>query len=544
MGYHPAFAEGAVLPGYSKTPVILLVFANDRAGDTSSYLRNLMAEKRAIVAALEPAVTARHCQVVIEHSLTHKRFYDLLDTYGARVVGVHFAGHADPSGLQFEDHYGDSVAARMQGIAERLARLDTLRWVFLNGCGTAVHVDALHRRVPVPVIATEHAIRDDVAAKFASRFYFSFARGQCIGDAFGAAEDEVKTHTGRPADVARAERPLFFDDGPPPADPPVDDAADAADTAPHRMLRPGGIAPTEWPWILALPTTSVRPKPPQDWRLVPLKPAAPPPPTSGKIDQPRPKIEPPGTRTPRDFGPALTPTPPPAPPPEPPWHRRPAARVALALALLVIVALVLSPKFEGCEPDPVVPDAAPGPAPDAAAGGDARRDASADGDDDTPADAQPTEPDAAPAEPDAAPAEPDAAPAPDTQTRAAPSGPSPAELRAERLRRTRNTLLSKATRQANACDCGGLRSTVSRLAAYGVDRAQLHRDHCATASAGLGKCGKAIDARITRALARCPCDDAATKADVDRLKREFGKDRAREYNLRCVVPGLPQSCNQ
>ncbi len=218
-------------------PVILLVFANELTD--SAYLRALSAERRAIEEALDVAASHGRCRLVVETDATHAALFDRLDEVGDRLVGVHFGGHADPEGLTLQGDAGRGVPARMAGIADRLGALPGLRWVFLNGCGTQAHVDALHRRSRVPVIATDRAIRDRVAADFAERFYHALGAGQSIGASFASARSEMLAHHRAPTDALRAGEQL-------------------------RLLRPGGEIDRGWPWILITPTDAPEGV---DWRL-------------------------------------------------------------------------------------------------------------------------------------------------------------------------------------------------------------------------------------------------------------------------------------
>ncbi|MCA9541604.1 MAG: CHAT domain-containing protein, partial [Myxococcales bacterium] len=225
-------------------PVIVLAFANDRHGGNARWLRNLAPERRAIEAALAPVVGQGHCQLLVEANVTHDRFFDLLASHGDRIIGVHFGGHADPEGLKFEDDEGRPTPALVDGIATGLGGLPNLRWAFLNGCATAHHVAALLTAGVQAVVATERAVRDEVAARFARRFYFAMAHGQTLDRAFALAEADERARAEAPAALVREGEP-------------------AADF--FRMLRPQKVE-GGWPWIFR---RAAGPAADGNWRLVP-----------------------------------------------------------------------------------------------------------------------------------------------------------------------------------------------------------------------------------------------------------------------------------
>lgn len=218
-----------------------MIFANDRFGPDSAYLRDLVTERRRIEEALDSTVKRGQCRLEIDFNVTHDRFFDDLTEHHGDIVGVHFAGHADPSGLQFEDAHGRRVPARMSGIAQALAGLPALRWVFLNGCGTATHVETLQAYLGTPLVITEHAIADAAAAGFARRFYHALGHGRSLREAFDLADSELKSQCGAPLESVRAKADRM------------------------RMLQPAETADVDWPWVLAVPDDHPERA---EWRLV------------------------------------------------------------------------------------------------------------------------------------------------------------------------------------------------------------------------------------------------------------------------------------
>lgn len=216
-------------------PVILLAFANDRADSadrTARYLQ-LPQEKTRIREALAKAEW-RGIELEVVTNATPSGLFDRLGEVNDRVIGVHFGGHATDEGLALEDADGRPRLLRHGGLARRIGGLPQLRWVFLNGCGTKPHVEAIHRFAQVPVIATSTAIRDDAAVVFSRRFYFALAHEATLEDAFERAESEMEGQPDGPLGCVR--------DGA---------AADAVFT---RMLEAAeGDEPVRCPWVLVPP---------------------------------------------------------------------------------------------------------------------------------------------------------------------------------------------------------------------------------------------------------------------------------------------------
>lgn len=231
-------------------PVILLVFANDgRPG--GAWLRKLGEEQREIQAAFRGLVRSDRCTVVPLTSATHTTLLNGISDYRDRIVGVHFGGHAHPGGLQLQDESGTPSPLRIAGLTQALAKAGRLRWIFLNGCGTEAHVEALHARLAVPIIATDRAILDTLARHFAARFYDALAGGESLSEAFATAGQEGPARYASAADALRA-----------------DVTAEASDGGRLRLLEAaeaGAEAGEGWPWVMRLPAE--RPDA-ADWVLV------------------------------------------------------------------------------------------------------------------------------------------------------------------------------------------------------------------------------------------------------------------------------------
>jgi WD40 repeat protein len=188
-------------------PVVFLVYANDRI-DPEHYLRNLKQEIDVIRDALRPAEDGGLCEVVFEPNASAEQVFRVFCSprYRNRIAVFHYAGHADDHRLLFEDATGGHGAAGAAGLAEFLGLQSALQLVFLNGCSTEGQVeDLVHARCRV-VISTSQQIKDDIAVRFAQRFYQGLASdgkgGQGIGlrQAFdeAVARTKVESSDGSP----------------------------------------------------------------------------------------------------------------------------------------------------------------------------------------------------------------------------------------------------------------------------------------------------------------------------------------------------------
>ncbi|MCP4156502.1 MAG: CHAT domain-containing protein, partial [bacterium] len=98
--------------------------------------------------------------------------------------------------LQLETTEGTPQPARAQGLAELMGQTNNLKLVFLNGCATKKQVVGLLREGVNAVIATSVPIEDEMATRFAMRFYKNMARQDTIDEAFENACSEAKTYEG------------------------------------------------------------------------------------------------------------------------------------------------------------------------------------------------------------------------------------------------------------------------------------------------------------------------------------------------------------
>ncbi len=167
-------------------PVFLFAFANDRRSD-GRYLRDLSNERKNILKILEPARRGSTIEVVDLPNATHDEICDILLDDRHDVCLFHFAGHAGDAELILETDDGAPAPAAAEGLATLLGN-QSVELVFLNGCATQAHAALLLGAGVGAVVVTSEAIDDQVAARFASRFYQGLAAGRSIQRAFEDAQ--------------------------------------------------------------------------------------------------------------------------------------------------------------------------------------------------------------------------------------------------------------------------------------------------------------------------------------------------------------------
>lgn len=173
----------------TKPPVVFFAFANDREVG-GVFLPSLAEEERRVRAALDQARRAGRCQVEIRCNATADVIWNVFldDEFRGRIAVFHFAGHAGDGEILLENRDGMPAAAYAEGLAGFLGTQKGLGLVFLNGCSTETHVQALlAARVPA-VIATSEEIGDEMATDFAAWFYKSLGAEADLETAFKNAE--------------------------------------------------------------------------------------------------------------------------------------------------------------------------------------------------------------------------------------------------------------------------------------------------------------------------------------------------------------------
>lgn len=168
----------------SKTPVILLAFANDD-GHT---LRHLDEEQRTLKQKLSQAEKEGKCLVQVLPAATAADIIQAFQEYRGRIKVFHYGGHSDDDEIFFKSSYEQAGSVQAHNLAEFLALQPGLELLFLNSCLSLAQAEAYQKAGVKVVIATDRAIGDQAACNFAALFYHALASGADIGQSFLEAE--------------------------------------------------------------------------------------------------------------------------------------------------------------------------------------------------------------------------------------------------------------------------------------------------------------------------------------------------------------------
>jgi|GEM_PF-5599067 len=180
--------------GFDKT---LLYFASNPT-DT----KTIKLEKEFV--GVFTAIDKNEAKVSINTNLCWHTTIDtfILETRKRRERGnidyLHFAGHGNSSGLIFQNEQGKAVTiddAKLKDIFELFKDTYKINFalVFLNACYSSSQIKAILPYTQY-LIATNDAVGDDAAVKFAQLFYGTIAEGQTIESAFKTAKVSVSVH--------------------------------------------------------------------------------------------------------------------------------------------------------------------------------------------------------------------------------------------------------------------------------------------------------------------------------------------------------------
>ena len=176
-------------------PIILAAFANDQG----RFLDSLQQESDAISDALRAKKDGGFVDLEVQQGATIDRLFTLIGRYGNDLAVLHYGGHANGSALDLQAGDGSNAEAHGAGLAQLLGSLPNLKLVFLNGCATQGHVEALLGAGVPAVIATSAPVEDDIALQFAKTFYGALAdpaASRTIDFAFARAKALVTTAKG------------------------------------------------------------------------------------------------------------------------------------------------------------------------------------------------------------------------------------------------------------------------------------------------------------------------------------------------------------
>lgn len=112
---------------------------------------------------------------------------------------IHFAGHANPTNLIFEDEQGNSSPVSLSAIADLVNAKPSVKCVVLNACKS---VKNLSTSISPCTIGMEDEVGDEIAMEFSRGFYDALAANKSFDEAYtegntaakmaGAASDQLK----------------------------------------------------------------------------------------------------------------------------------------------------------------------------------------------------------------------------------------------------------------------------------------------------------------------------------------------------------------
>ena len=181
----------------AQLPIIFLAFANEKIED-ARYLRGLAVEQRKLKEALESAVDAGLCELLVETNATLPTIINTFQKaiYRDRIAVFHYGGHADGYQLLLETADNSNEVAHGEGVVSFLSGQKGLRLIFLNGCSTQQQAQELVRQGVSAVIGTSQAIADEIATQLAERFYRSLGQGNALDRAWKEAQDYIHIRKG------------------------------------------------------------------------------------------------------------------------------------------------------------------------------------------------------------------------------------------------------------------------------------------------------------------------------------------------------------
>lgn len=194
-------------------PVILLAFANDRE-DGVRYLRELPKERLQLQELLEPLDEQRLIDLHVLHNATVETLVARLRECSGRIAVIHYGGHATSLSLLLEKEDGSAVEVDGQALASLLGAQGGLKLVFLNGCLTERHMEALLEAGVPALVGTTTEVDDTIAQAFAADFYRELVAGASIAGAFQQAVAAGRVRWGKPSSGYRVVNEQMIISGP------------------------------------------------------------------------------------------------------------------------------------------------------------------------------------------------------------------------------------------------------------------------------------------------------------------------------------------
>lgn len=176
----------------SRTPIILLAFANDRGRS----LRQLDEEQRELKQILELAQRERKCEIIVLPAATPGDIIETFTKYQGQIRIFHYGGHSDQESLFLRKDFPGQNKTKASHLAEFLGTQENLELLFVNGCLSVTQAKFYHSNGAKAVLVTDRAIGDQAAREFSQLFYRSLAGGATISNAFRIAETGYRTKFG------------------------------------------------------------------------------------------------------------------------------------------------------------------------------------------------------------------------------------------------------------------------------------------------------------------------------------------------------------
>jgi hypothetical protein len=198
-----------VRPTVEKAPVLKVLFVS--AGPVDEQRLQLDAELRAIMQKIRAATLRDDIKMDIALAA---RQGDLLDAFNLhKPTLIHLSGHANATGVVFEDESGKADYVDMNRLDKLITLAGTqLKVVVLNACESADQAKMLAKHVDVSVGMSD-SISDDAARAFSVQFYSSLGEGVPVETAFQQAKFAIGIHN-----VAEEDTPqIYFRSGIKPA---------------------------------------------------------------------------------------------------------------------------------------------------------------------------------------------------------------------------------------------------------------------------------------------------------------------------------------